>query len=114
MTTANAALDLATDIAAGARITRWLVLDEGPPPWGAKRDQFRRWLRAKGGSCRDRGQVELCAWCTWADGTECPYCVGIYVAASIQVARRVAPRIWPVVARWLACAELAAQLPAGH
>lgn len=102
-------LELAVDAAATARITRWLVLDDGPPPWGEKRQKLRVWLRARGGNCDDYGRTP-CAWCTWANGTECPWCVGVYVAAGVLVARRVAPRAWPVVARWLTAAQIAGLL----
>lgn len=102
-------LELAVDGLAVARVTRWLVLDDGPPPWGEVRHWFRQWLRQRGGFCQDRGQPP-CAWCTWADGTECPWCVGVYVAAGVYAARQVAPRVWPVLARWLALAQTAGLL----
>jgi len=37
----------------------------------------------------------------------CPWCVGVYVAVGVSVARRVAPRVWGPLARGLAVAQLA-------
>lgn len=96
-------LDLAVDAGAAARITRWIVADYGPPPWQDIKQDVRRRLRARGGH-----------FDTWADGTECPNCVGIYAAAFVIVARRVAPRAWRPLAAWLACAELAAKSVTEH
>lgn len=95
----NDPLELLVDAAAAARITRWIVSDFGPPPWDQLRGRFRQRLQERGGHAA-----------IWADGTECGWCVGIYAAAGVMLARRVAPRLWPVAARWLACAEVAGLL----
>lgn len=103
-------LELLVDAAAAARITRWVVSDFGPPPWDQVRGRIRRALRRRGGDCDQQPVRELCAWCSWAEGTECGWCVGVYAAGAVIIARRVAPRVWPAVARWLACAEAAGLL----
>lgn len=40
----------------------------------------------------------------------CPWCSAVYVAAGVAVARRVAPRTWRPLARFLAAAAVAAAL----
>lgn len=37
----------------------------------------------------------------------CPWCLGVWVAAGVVIARRVAPRVWDPVARLLALSAIA-------
>jgi hypothetical protein len=91
------AVELVIDAAAAARLTRLVVSDFGPPPWARLRDGARRRLRAS-------------RFAAWDEALDCGWCTGVYVAAGVMLARRVAPRGWAPVARGLACAEVAGAL----
>jgi hypothetical protein len=45
-----------------------------------------------------------------SDLVTCPWCMGVWVAAGVFAARRVAPRAWDPLARALALAELASAI----
>lgn len=46
----------------------------------------------------------------WADLVECPFCLGIWIAAGVVAARYLWPRGWPIVARILAGSAVAGHL----
>ncbi|SHL47750.1 Protein of unknown function [Pseudonocardia thermophila] len=78
------ATETLVDALAVARLTRLLQHDE---VWPVRelRERFERWA----GDTR------------WADLASCEWCLSIWVAAGVAVARRRMPRLWPIVARVL-------------
>lgn len=46
----------------------------------------------------------------WTDLAECPFCLGVWMAAGVVAARYLWPRGWPVVARILAGSAVAGHL----
>jgi Protein of unknown function (DUF1360) len=83
-------LDAATDTLAAARIVRFIQIDEMPV--GAVREMaLDLWPEAKAS--------EL-----W----RCPWCLGVWVAAGVAVARHRWPRAWSVASRILASSLVAA------
>ena len=85
----NGAAETAVDALAVARLTHLLQQDE---VWPIRelRDAFE--ARARGSR--------------WLDLSTCPYCLSVWVAAAVTVARAVAPRPWSWIARGLAASYL--------
>lgn len=83
----HGASELAVDAAAVYRLVRLAQVDDitqGP------REAFvRRYGATKGGI----------AWSALAD---CPWCLSIWVAGGVVIARAVSPRLWGMIARALA------------
>lgn len=82
------------DAFAVARLTRLSAIDDFPPI-AIARDAFV----GKVGKDSALGELVTCAWCS-----------GVWWAAGVRVARRVAPRYWGPVAEMLAVAMVAAQV----
>lgn len=80
-------VDLALDALATVRLTRLVTIDSFPPI-AAARERIQ--TRYEG-----RPVAELVG---------CPHCAGVWVAAGVLAARRVAPRWWSPVAVLLALA----------
>lgn len=77
--------EVVLDAVAVYRLTRLLQRDE-IPPLPAARDKL---MQRYGAS-------------PWSQLLDCPWCLGIWVAALAVLARRVSPRMWRVLARVLA------------
>lgn len=88
-------VDLATDIVATARLVK-LVKD----------DRIVQPLRTRALDVGARHDVEE----TVGYFLSCPWCLGIWLAAGVTVARFVAPRQWRWVSRALATAAIASEL----
>src|SRR5690606_29799505 len=82
--------EVAVDALATHRLVRLLQRDTLPPVARA----------------RERVIAEGPEWA--ADLADCPWCLGVWVAAGVVAAREVAPRQWGVIARVLAMSSVAA------
>ena len=87
-------IDLVTDALATHRLTRLIVQDS---VFDRPREHTKKALHAAG---YDKA-LEL---------LRCPFCVSIYCAFGVVIARRVAPRAWSPVARALALSSVAGTL----
>ena len=88
-------MSLLTDALAVARLTRLVT-----------RDEIGRPLRWTVLSAVDAGDLPA-----WAENLiDCPWCVAVWVALGVGVARAVAPRAWAPASRALAVSQLAGML----
>lgn len=78
-------IDLVVDALSVYRLTRLLTLDSLPPVKHARDKVLDRW-----------GESE------WSELAVCPWCLSVWLAAGVVVARLVTPRAWTPAARVLA------------
>src|SRR4051794_36902420 len=90
-------VDLVVDALASYRVTRLLVSDRIVD---RHRDALVDRLRRGG----HRKLVEL---------SECPWCIGFWVACGVVAARRVVPRAWSPIAEVFAFSAVSGLLPSG-
>lgn len=85
---------LLVDALAAARLTRLWTQDSFPPVVATQRRAYA--------VLHERHGV------VWAEGlTSCPWCVGVWAAGGVVLARRAAPRAWAPLADLLAAAWVA-------
>jgi Protein of unknown function (DUF1360) len=90
------ALDAATDALATARIVRLVQVDEIPV--GKARELV----------------LDLYGDKTWSDLLRCNWCLSVWVAGGVVLARHRWPRLWSPLARILAGSQVAGMLAEHH
>lgn len=110
------ATDVAVDMLATHRLVRLVTADVITQPL---RDRLVGWAYRRHG---DEGSEPATGWADYAEADPdapklatlltCRWCAGVYVAAGVVVARRLAPGPWGYAARALAASSAAALLAA--
>jgi len=96
VTDRNPAADLVLEALAVYRATKLLQQDDLPPL-----PEIREKLMDKYGAS------------PWSALLDCPWCLSVWVAGGSVLLRRIAPRLWGVLARVLASSAVAGLITAG-